>query len=99
KGQAIWQLSVHASREASAEEEYIRKADIRLAVFICLGYISTFRNWSIASYAKIETMEKQRNMYKTQYNTLYIVFQFPFNLLFRKVGVSYVPILRGSQRM
>ncbi|KAJ1958284.1 hypothetical protein EC988_000399 [Linderina pennispora] len=88
----------------SPEEElvlqsYLRKTDLRLAIFICFGYITSFLNKSAISYAKIDGFEEQLNMHGTQYNTLlglstavFLVFQIPLNFLFRKLGArKYMP--------
>ncbi|KAJ1951519.1 hypothetical protein FBU59_000111 [Linderina macrospora] len=80
-------------------KSYLRKTDLRLAIFICFGYITSFLNKSAISYAKIDGFEQQLNMHGTQYNTLlglstavFLVFQVPLNFLFRKLGArKYMP--------
>ncbi|KAJ1958258.1 hypothetical protein EC988_000405 [Linderina pennispora] len=80
-------------------KRYLRKTDMRLMVFLFLGYATAHLNRAVISFAKIVGMEKHLHMSGTQYNTIlalfyptYLVFQTFLNLVYRKVGArKYIP--------
>ncbi|KAJ1951228.1 hypothetical protein FBU59_000285 [Linderina macrospora] len=90
--------AVLGADELTAEEEtimksYLRKVDIRIALFLCLGYIGVFLNRGALVFGKVDGMEKHLGLKGTQYNTLmalfyptFLVFQIPLNFVCRKIG-------------
>ncbi|KAJ1958076.1 hypothetical protein EC988_000503 [Linderina pennispora] len=81
-----------ASEEAIMKS-YLRKVDVRIALFLCLGYVSVFLNRGGIVFGKVDGMEKHLKLKGTQYNTLmalfyptFLVFQIPLNFLCRKIG-------------
>ncbi|KAI8326446.1 MFS general substrate transporter [Martensiomyces pterosporus] len=82
-------------------KRYIRKADIRILLFLSIGYIIFYINRSTMSFAKMSGINKDLHLKGTEYNVAlscfyiaFFVFQIPLNIVLRRVGPRvYIPTL------
>ncbi|KAJ1963893.1 transporter [Dipsacomyces acuminosporus] len=87
--------------EQAVMKSYLRKADIRIIIYLAIGYVIFFVNRSTMFFAKMTGMQKDLHLKGAEYNTAlscfyvaYFIFQLPMNILLRRIGMRiYIPLL------
>ncbi|KAI8326445.1 MFS general substrate transporter, partial [Martensiomyces pterosporus] len=87
--------------EQAVIKRYLRKVDIRIVLYLCIGYIAFFINRATMSFAKMNGINKDLHLKGTEYNVAlscfyiaFFVFQIPLNIVLRYTGPRYyIPTL------
>ncbi|KAJ1960482.1 transporter [Dipsacomyces acuminosporus] len=87
--------------EQAIMKSYLKKADLRIILFLSIGFVILHINRSTMAFGKISSMDKDLHLRGTEYNTAlscfyiaYFIFQLPLNLLLRRIGMRiFIPML------